>query len=219
MSTATATPMSEKVHFDSNQTQTITLGAPDGRMVEGRFGDQYFYKLADGRSMYLDPGVHAALQKHRPQRGDSFEITKRSTGTGSRRKVEWEVIQVADIMEPEEYNYTPAPTDPPPPVTRHAEPATMAQASRDGQPAPKPVRSAEMSEALHQARSAAAQGLAQDKRAALSLTLSLLAAIDAVNEAEKYAGSHGLRLQFGAEDVRCLALSLYISAERAGGAR
>ena len=200
--------MSEKVHFDTNKTETITLGAPDGRMVEGRYGDQYFYRLQDGRSMYLDPGPHAALQGHRPQRGDTFEITKRSTGSGSRRKVEWEVVQVQDAEDEE--NYIPPPTEAPP---------TMAQASRDGLPAPKPVRSAEMSEALHEARSAAAQGLAQDKRAALALTMSLMAAIDAIHQAEIYAVNKGTRIVFTSEDARCMALSLYISAERAGGVR
>jgi hypothetical protein len=51
------------------------------------------------------------------------------------------------------------------------------------------------------------------------LSGALCAAIDAVTEAQTYATNKGLHLQFSADDIRCIALSVYIGNQRNGGSR
>jgi hypothetical protein len=46
-----------------------------------------------------------------------------------------------------------------------------------------------------------------------------MASIDAAVEAEQYASAHGLSVRFGSEDLRAMALSLFIQHARDGGVR
>ena len=50
-----------------------------------------------------------------------------------------------------------------------------------------------------------------------SLRSALAASIDAAIEAEHYATEHGLSVRFGSEDLRAMALSLFIQTARNGG--
>jgi hypothetical protein len=52
-----------------------------------------------------------------------------------------------------------------------------------------------------------------------SLRAALAASIDAALEAERYASDHGLSVRFGSEDLRAMALSLFIQHARDGGVR
>jgi hypothetical protein len=52
-----------------------------------------------------------------------------------------------------------------------------------------------------------------------SLRAALAASIDAALEAEQYAAAHGLSVRFGSEDLRAMALSLFIQQARDGGVR
>jgi len=46
---------------------------------------------------------------------------------------------------------------------------------------------------------------------------ALAASIEAAIEAERYASEHGLSVRFGSEDLRAMALSLFIQHARDGG--
>ena len=48
---------------------------------------------------------------------------------------------------------------------------------------------------------------------------STAASIDAALAAEQYASAHGLSIRFGSEDLRAMALSLFIQHARDGGVR
>jgi hypothetical protein len=52
-----------------------------------------------------------------------------------------------------------------------------------------------------------------------ALRASLTASIDAALAAEQYASAHGLSIRFGSEDLRAMALSLFIQHARDGGVR
>ena len=52
-----------------------------------------------------------------------------------------------------------------------------------------------------------------------ALRAALTASIDAALEAEHYASAHGLSIRFGSEDLRAMALSLFIQHAREGGVR
>jgi len=51
------------------------------------------------------------------------------------------------------------------------------------------------------------------------LRAALVASIDAALAAEQYAAAHGLSVRFGSEDLRAMALSLFIQHARDGGVR
>ena len=52
-----------------------------------------------------------------------------------------------------------------------------------------------------------------------ALRAALTASIDAALAAEQYASEHGLSIRFGSEDLRAMALSLFIQHARDGGVR
>ena len=52
-----------------------------------------------------------------------------------------------------------------------------------------------------------------------ALRAALMASIDAALAAEQYASAHGLSVRFGSEDLRAIALSLFIQHARDGGVR
>ena len=52
-----------------------------------------------------------------------------------------------------------------------------------------------------------------------ALRAALTASIDAALAAEQYASAHGLSIRFGSEDLRAMALSLFIQHARDGGVR
>ena len=53
--------MREKIAFQTNAPVTVALAYADGLPVEGRFGDQIMYTLADERVMYVPPVVRGKL--------------------------------------------------------------------------------------------------------------------------------------------------------------
>ena len=53
----------EKLTFTPNIPVQVALRFPDGKLVEGRFGDQVFYTTTDGKAMYLDTVVAAKINQ------------------------------------------------------------------------------------------------------------------------------------------------------------
>jgi hypothetical protein len=47
----------EKITFQPNVPVRMALKYAGGKTVEGRFGDQEYYTLTDGRCMYVNPDV------------------------------------------------------------------------------------------------------------------------------------------------------------------
>jgi hypothetical protein len=104
----------------------------------------------------------------------------------------------AAILEPEA-------TPPPPPV-------------RQMPPPPQPRTAG--ANALQPAPTQPPQPLPSMQRpGAAILAGALMAAIDATAQAQQYATSRGLALTMTSEDVRAMALSLYIDARKQEGAR
>ena len=64
-----------------------------------------------------------------------------------------------------------------------------------------------------------ASGSASSSTAETALRAALTASIDAALAAEQYASAHGLSVRFGSEDLRTMALSLFIQHARDGGVR
>lgn len=171
--------MREKIAFQTNAPVTVALAYADGLQVEGRFGDQIMYTLADERVMYVPPVVRNKLVELGIQPGELFTICKAERKQGNRRFIEWQVNKdnVANDQPPWE---TPSPNGK---VNGHA--------------SPKPPNGHAVSHVQN----------------------ALASSIDAALAAEQYAATKGFSVRFGSEDLRAMALSLFIQHAREGGLR
>jgi hypothetical protein len=185
--------------FQTNVPVTAALAYPDGMKVEGRYGDQVMYSLTDDRVMYVPPIVRNKLTDLGIRQNEPFSICKVEQRDGNRRYIEW-VVKRLPVEQPSNGDSANAGALPPagPPVAN----GVSAAGNGDGKPRAKPV------------------GASNGSHGALaSLRSALAASIDAAIEAERYATDHGLSIRFGSEDLRAMALSLFIQHAREGGVR
>jgi hypothetical protein len=191
--------MKEKVLFQTNVPVTAALAYPDGMKVEGRYGDQVMYSLIDGRVMYVPPIVRDKLVELGIHQNDPFSICKAEQRDGNRRYIEWAVKRIPP-EQPDTGDPVHAASRPPAVVP--AAPSVAVPGNGNGKPNGKTAGASNGSHA----------GQA-------SLRSALSASIDAAIEAERYATEHGLSVRFGSEDLRAMALSLFIQYARDGGVR
>jgi hypothetical protein len=86
----------EKVDFPTNTAICVSLAYAEGKKVEGRYGDQYYFTLADDRCMYVPPVVADQIGRLSIQPGQEFTITKAERKNGTRRYIEWLVDASSD---------------------------------------------------------------------------------------------------------------------------
>ena len=195
--------MKDRVVFQTNVPVTAALAYPDGIKVEGRFCDQVMYSLSDERVMYVPPIVRDKLVELGIRQNEPFSICKAEQRNGNRRFIEW----VVKRLEPDQ------------PGVRKAE-------NGDN------YRSAAVSTATETVGSCVA-GIGKNGKSngklmgagngsttpGASLHAALVVSIDAAITAEHYASAKGLSVRFGSEDLRAMALSLFIQHARDGGVR
>jgi hypothetical protein len=208
-----ATPATtiERVRFEANQPETITLRFSEGRPVEGRYGPQVMYSLIDGRVLYAEPELARAIEASGASQGDTITVTKRQNRKGRTVSTTWEVER--HEPEPAEaMDEAPAWVD-----TPRSEWRQVKDIAAEGRSPMTPMRAI----AIHEQRKAAAEARreAPERSKRDQLWEALTSAIDAAAAATKYAQEKGLPVLFASEDIRAMALSLYISADRAGGVR
>jgi hypothetical protein len=195
--------MKDRVVFETNVPATAALAYPDGIKVEGRFGDQVMYSLSDERVMYVPPVVRDKLVEIGIQQHEQFSICKAERRNGNRRFIEW----VVKRLESEQSGVHQAgngdesrPVEASPPTDTAA--SCVAGIGSNGKSNGKLV------DARNGSRTPGA-----------SLHTALLLSIDAAIAAEHYASAKGLSVRFGSEDLRAMALSLFIQHARDGGVR
>jgi hypothetical protein len=170
--------MRETIAFQTNVPVSVALAYADGLQVQGRFGDQIMYTLADERVMYVLLVVRTKLVELGIQPRELFSICKAERKEGNRRFIEWQVNM--------ETNSDERPSSETPPV------------NGNGPGAPK----------------------SSNRHSAVShLQQALASSIDAAIAAEQYAAAKGFSVRFGNEDLRAMALSLFIQHAREGGQR
>ena len=105
-----------KLTFTPNVPVQVALKFPDGKLVEGQFGDQMYYSLANGDSMYLPIEVGAKINALALNRNEPFWVCKRWTGKKGDRmyydvyRIEGQVqTSVAQAPEPCPAAATPGP--------------------------------------------------------------------------------------------------------------
>jgi hypothetical protein len=85
-----------KITFQPNVPVRMALKYADGKTVEGRFGDQEYYTLTDGRCMYVDMDVAGKINILGLRPGEPFEICKYWSGKKGERP-QWDVRRVDGI--------------------------------------------------------------------------------------------------------------------------
>ena len=70
----------DKLQFTPNVPAQIALKFADGKLVEGRYGDQVMFSLTNGQVMYLDTDVAAKINLLDLRKAEPFMICKRWTG-------------------------------------------------------------------------------------------------------------------------------------------
>ncbi|MBL8221918.1 MAG: hypothetical protein JNL62_21960 [Bryobacterales bacterium] len=237
MATATANGTG-KVTFEPNIPTQVTLRFNDAKQVTSQIdgGTQYLYSCEEG-PMYVSPHVHELIEASGARRGDVLSITKRVRRIGMQQQAHWDVQLITAQATRTSADDDPfgasadprgngEPEQPPSPRFPRSNPFPPRSGpsfeERRAQDAVK--RAAEIhAEAEARERAAAVPPMPADsprpapKSHADALLESLTAAIDAAAIAEKHAARVGMQIRFQAEDVRAMALSLYIARTREGG--
>jgi hypothetical protein len=184
----------EKVEFPINVAVPVSLAYTTGKDVEGRFGDQVFYTLADDRVMYVPPIVRKQIEELGIQKGQEFTITKCERKNGPRRSIEWIVDAGSDAAEP-----------PGEPVV----PSNRGSGGSNGAPHRNGAGTPPASDARGYLGSASGQCLRE----------ALIGAVDIAMATERYAADAGWSLRFSSDDVRAIGLSIFIQHARNGGVK
>jgi hypothetical protein len=203
----------EKINFATMPSPALLTLESEGEEAPGKFGLQYRYFLGAGQITWVDPPIHDLIQQAGAHAGDTIRVSRHESRNGNRRgPLLWSIHMATkredEPPEADEFDRhlqsQPQPAAQARPTQPQAAPPTRATASR--QPAaPTPPAAAPAATEAHPV-SASAQ-----------LALALTEAIDAARSAESYAEAHGTRISFGPEDIRAMALSIYIGATRTGG--
>ncbi len=196
--------MKERIVFQTNVAVTVALAYADGIKVEGRYGDQVMYSLKDDRVMYVPPAVRDKLVELGIRQKEPFSICKAERRDGNRRFIEWVVKRLdserlsVQATEPNDNHASTATSG----STAAADGGVGGNGNGNGKPSGKVLGTPN---GFHSGQA--------------SLRSALAASIDAALEAEQYAAAHGLSVRFGSEDLRAMALSLFIQHARDGGVR
>lgn len=186
----------QKVTFPPNIPTQIQL-ASEGEPQENKAGEtEYRYFLSDHKIAWLPAEVHAAIQRAGAGEGDTIVVTKQKAG------------KAAPTWAVETYAEEPAAA-----ALRAAETAPASRA-----PSPQQQRAAapQQPAAPQPAAQLAADAPELPTTAADQLAAALLIAIDQATEAEAYARRKGLPVRWTSEDLRCMAITVYLEHARGG---
>ncbi len=226
----------EIVKFEPNVPMTVTLQYAEGRIVEGRFGEQVMFSLHGNQMMYLDMGVAEKINALEPAAGESVTICK----TWNRQRTQrprWDVSLSINTEKTRAAHEAPrarftSPADEPPdawpdaPAVPHpadipipaqrasAVHPVMAQAMAPFAPPPAPQGTGTNGPARMPQQQPAAVPIKPSYQQAM--TAYLIIAGRAATAAEKTLGPEGSSVRFDSRDIAALATTLMIQAMRDG---
>ncbi len=196
----------EKITFDKNTTVELALAYATGKRGENDNGEYFLYTTTDDRIFFATPALNAKIQDRTPGAFELLTITllnNRATGN----KNVWDVRRVDPIAPP------PAGQD-----SRSGagganngqhQTAPASNGNTNGHHAPPPPPPA--TPAAPPRPSPVANGQAQGRLAHFT------AAVDLCIAARHYAHLSGLEVEIKFEDIRAVANTLAISADKQGG--
>jgi hypothetical protein len=192
--------MKEIVRFAIDTPVEVALRYETGKHVEGRYGDQVMYSLLDNRVMYVPPYVEQRIRELAIGAGEPLLLCKQSKIDGNRKWVEWSVRRAPQQPRPSA-NVTAAAGQVPSEAQNHRNGNTNDRANGGYQKAlavmPKQVTGAGIS----------------------AMEMALNGAAEIAQRVEGRAAANSYSLRFSNEDIRAIALTIFIQAMREGGAR
>jgi hypothetical protein len=190
--------MSEILRFNVNIPAEVALRYGEGKRVQGRYGEQVMYTLVDDRVMYVPVCVGDRIGELQIRPGQPFEICKAEVRDGNRKWIEWFVRRLGDSPPPVFSSSTAVFGEPHNGRNGGANPSFRAlrlESRSDGALLPVPVGGSRV----------------------LWMELSMNAAVEIAQRVEQRAALRDQAIHFTSEDVRAIALTMFIQTSREGG--
>jgi len=198
--------MSGILRFNINIPEEVALQRDTGRHVQGRYGEQVMYSLADGRVMYVPPYVEQRIIDLAIAPGEPFEICKAEANDGPRRWIEWHVRRTEEPRQPNEspnFPATAAPSSGYPQIHRNGSTNGHTQ-----------TRSHVVSSIVYPALPVPA-----DSNGGSTMEVALREAVSIARRVEGEAAESNYCIRFNNEDIRAIGVSLFIQLTREEGFR
>ena len=201
------------LRFEANTPVQVALKFDDGRNVDGRYGPQVLYKLADGRLMYLEPKAARRIDELKITAGELFSICKREVKNGRKSGIQWEVRRVEPV---------PRPAGPTLVQLDSLKSGRSAAASCPGQSPQRPNRLTAtpglFTEVERLSDVDTATTLETQLRASISglakLEHALKTAIAAAAGAEQFGHEIGYKVRFAPDDIRAMAVAVLMDGSK-----
>ncbi len=200
--------MSEILRFNTNMPTEVTLRWDEGKQVEGRYGRQIMYTLADDRIMFVPPVVAGRISELGIKQGEPFEICKAEIRQEDRRWIEWQVRRIAGPQQPSTSGNGSA--------AAAGNLDRKAQDHRNGSTNGSSGRGALSYEPTEEGLLLPAP---VDGWGVTAMELSMHAAAEIAQRVESRAMLRNQVVRFSSEDIRAIGLTLFIQAAKEGGAR
>jgi hypothetical protein len=193
----TDTNMALKLNL--NEPVQLALLRADARIYqhEGKApSHMYSVLLPDGTEskVFLTPAASQAILELRIQPREWFNLCRRKTPQG----IEFYDLQTSANAVARTLNPVPVPP-PQPPIPTQPQ-ATLPEPLPQQPPKPQPMPPQ--------------RALTSQTRASSAMGAALIAAIDAATLAQQYAAAKGIEIEFGSEDVRAIAATIFIATSR-----
>jgi hypothetical protein len=204
------------LRFEANTPVQVALKFDGGRDVDGRYGPQVLYTLADGRLMYLEPKAARHINELKITASELFTICKREVKNGQKSGIQWEVKRLepvpkpggSKLVQPASANTSAAAQS----VRSVAVscPGQSPQSSNGQAAAPglfteaEPLRDGDAGTAIETQLRASIPGLAK-------LEYALKTAIAAAAGAEQFGHQIGYEVHFAPFDIRAIAIDVLMN--------
>jgi hypothetical protein len=200
--------MKEIVKFAIDTPIEVALRFETGKKVEGRYGDQVMYSLLDNRVMYVPPYVDQRIRELAIAAGEPLQLCKQAKTDGNRKWIEWSVRRAPQQPLPSG-NVTAAAEEVPSEAQNHGNGSTNGKTN--GKINGQASGSTEKALAVIPSQVTGAGITAME--------LALNGAAEIAHRVEGRAAANSYSLRFSNEDIRAIALTIFIQTMREGGAR
>jgi hypothetical protein len=194
--------MKEVVRFAVDTPVEVALRFETGKHVEGRYGDQIMYSLVDNRVMYVPPYVEQRIRELAIGAGEPLQLCKQAKTDGNRKWMEWSVRRAPQQPRPSA-NETAAAGEVPSSAQNHADGNTNETAN----------------DHANSNKAVAVMPNVITGGGITAMEMALNGAAEIAQRVEGRAASKNYSLRFSNEDIRAIALTIFIQAMREGGVR
>jgi hypothetical protein len=217
------------IRFEPNVPVEVALKYDQGKEVESRIADapnQMMYTICGGDTIYVPLAVAGMIDKLGIKREELMSICKRVQG----RATKWEVKRISEAPEPRSrvdqmidaavpaikelgrsFDSLPTSIDATP-LERKLTDSINQQ--RQANPSKSSPAAATVPAKIQTPTPAPNSTHIHHTTYSRTMAASLIAAIDAAREAERYAAAVGFEVEFVTEDIRMMAATLFIAASK-----